>query len=553
MKHRMRQSAASTTQLARDAFLIVFGLFIMVVLYVATERTLRFMIANVADAYLPPSLALGLFLMFIFGVLILTNTAAAYGALFQSQDTELLLGTPVSPWRFYAGKVAEVMLGSSWMPIVFGVPAVVAFGVVYGGGLLYWAVTIAAMLPFFAFATSCGVLLALAFAVIVPPQRSREIVWIVAAFIVLGIGYFVKLLFDNTHELHDLNNILKLLSLMTVPNTRWMPSYWAGQAMGEALVPSGRSVLPYIGLLCSACLLTLSTGYLIIRTRYAWMYSRVKSHKSVRRWNSRGMRDMLLWFGGAIPQSYRALAVKEWKLFFRDVTQLVQLVLLVGICIAYLYHFKILQTVEQATGIAGRWWHNVLVVSNAALGGFVVTAASTRFVFPSISLEGSAFWLLQTSPMSLRAYLIAKFWCWYPALATASVLVLGIGALSIGASPFALVSSTVLGIVMSAGLVGMAIGLGGMFANFTWEHPSQLAASFGSLVYMLASTALILACMGPGIILLLLNDMRWLRHLPDFERYTLYFSSLYLVTYINFAVARWALNAGGASLELRER
>ena len=36
-------------------------------------------------------------------------------------------------------------------------------------------------------------------------------------------------------------------------------------------------------------------------------------------------------------------------------------------------------------------------------------------------------------------------------------------------------------------------------------------------------------------------------------KYTLYFSSLYLITYVNFAVARWALYAGGASLEVRDR
>jgi len=39
-------------------------------------------------------------------------------------------------------------------------------------------------------------------------------------------------------------------------------------------------------------------------------------------------------------------------------------------------------------------------VANLGLGEFVATAVAVRFVYPMVSLEGRAWWLLRTAPVS---------------------------------------------------------------------------------------------------------------------------------------------------------
>jgi hypothetical protein len=106
-----------------------------------------------------------------------------------------------------------------------------------------------------------------------------------------------------------------------------------------------------------------------------------------------------------------------------------------------------------------------------------------------------------------------------------------------------------LGAIMTFGLVGLAMGLGATFANFTWEHPSQLAASFGSLIYMLGSTVLILICLMPGMMMLLLFKLNWLAGLTEIEKATVLFCNCYLLCYINLTITRWSILLGAKSLQ----
>ena len=41
---------------------------------------------------------------------------------------------------------------------------------------------------------------------------------------------------------------------------------------------------------------------------------------------------------------------------------------------------------------------------NLVLAGLVIASVSVRFVFPSISLEGRAFWIAKTTPLADRRY-----------------------------------------------------------------------------------------------------------------------------------------------------
>ena len=53
---------------------------------------------------------------------------------------------------------------------------------------------------------------------------------------------------------------------------------------------------------------------------------------------------------------------------------------------------------------------NAYAFVNLAMAAFVLAAVAVRFVFPSLSAEGAAFWIVRTSPLPMHAVLWTKFW-----------------------------------------------------------------------------------------------------------------------------------------------
>jgi ABC-2 type transport system permease protein len=46
---------------------------------------------------------------------------------------------------------------------------------------------------------------------------------------------------------------------------------------------------------------------------------------------------------------------------------------------------------------------------NVGLAAFVLSAIAARFVFPAVSTEGEAFWIIQAAPVALKTFLWIKF------------------------------------------------------------------------------------------------------------------------------------------------
>ena len=53
---------------------------------------------------------------------------------------------------------------------------------------------------------------------------------------------------------------------------------------------------------------------------------------------------------------------------------------------------------------------NAYAFVNLAMAAFVMSAIAVRFVFPAVSAEGRAFWIVRTAPVSLATFLWSKFW-----------------------------------------------------------------------------------------------------------------------------------------------
>src|SRR5262249_27834829 len=90
------------------------------------------------------------------------------------------------------------------------------------------------------------------------------------------------------------------------------------------------------------------------------------------------------------------------------VVEINQLLLLLGLVLIYLYNFRVLdlQRIPYMSGFV----KNVYGLVNLGMAGFVLATVAVRFVFPAVSAEGAAFWIIRTSPVSLGDFLWSKFW-----------------------------------------------------------------------------------------------------------------------------------------------
>jgi ABC-2 type transport system permease protein len=186
-----------------------------------------------------------------------------------------------------------------------------------------------------------------------------------------------------------------------------------------------------------------------------------------------------------------AFAVKEFKTFFRDQTQWPQLFLIAALIIIYLYNFSVLPLGESR--IRTIVLQNIFSFLNMGLAAYVLTAVAARFVYPAVSCEGAAFWIVRSAPISLRTYLWVKFAVYYLPLLVLTEFLIVSSNLLLQVTPFMMALSVITIFLMVPGVVAMGVGLGAAYPDFLSENPAQSVTSFGGLLFMLFAAAFIAA------------------------------------------------------------
>ena len=126
------------------------------------------------------------------------------------------------------------------------------------------------------------------------------------------------------------------------------------------------------------------------------------------------------------------------------------------------------------------------------MAGFVMATVAVRFVFPGVSAEGAAFWIIRSAPISLRDFLWSKFWIGFvPVLLLSEGLTVAANHL-LGVDPFLKVISAVAIVFMSVALVGLATGLGARYPRFGADNSSQVAGSYGGVAFMVMAVLFVL-------------------------------------------------------------
>jgi len=430
---------------------------------------------------------LGLVLLSFISILVLSNVITALSSFFLAKDLDLLVSAPVDWLRLYLAKLGETLLHSSWMVALMAVPILTAYGVIYRGGLVFLPVAVLTLVPMLALPAVAGSAITLVLVNIFPARRTRDLLSIVALGAAAGVILLFRLIRpEQLARPEGFRNLLDFITVLRTPTSPFLPSEWAAKAI-MGFLRHNFDPLPLL-LLWSTAAAFVTLGGLLHRELFATGYTKAQegAERFVRGTFWRWTVGTLL---RPLPVAKREFVLKDVKLFFRDTTQWSQLILLAVLVVVYLFNIKALPLHRGEP--VGFFYVTLVSFLNLGLSGFVLASIAARFIFPAVSLEGHQMWLLRSSPLDLRALLWSKYWVGTVPLLVLAMLLTGLTDVLLEVSPFMMILSLATIFALTLAIAAMALGFGALYPQFETENAAQIPTSFGGLVYMMATIALL--------------------------------------------------------------
>ena len=359
---------------------------------------------------------LSMMVFFLFVILIFSNLVAAFSSFFLSDDLQLLMKAPLPKNSFFAARFVENSLTASWMTLVFGLAPFIATGVLMNASIAYYGSVALTFMSFFIVPSSIAIVLSLLLCSVFSARRARHVMIFVGGFaLVAFLLLFRGMAPEELLRTEMRGTLIETLSNLRGPSSPWMLTTWTHDLLWSCLGATGiREYENSLILVVLSCGASFFVAAWCFRFLHFYAFSRAQeglaagivhnvdelskkqdlSHKTLNTKMRPGRFTL-----------YEVMWRKDVRTFFRDTAQWSQMLLVVALIAMYVLNFSFIEKVVQGGIISGMTLHFL----NLILSGFVIVAMSARFVYPLISLEGKAFWLIRSSPNSLTTFLRHKW------------------------------------------------------------------------------------------------------------------------------------------------
>jgi len=414
-----------------------------------------------------------------FALLIFSSILTALSKLYLSKDLFLVHATPVPCYKIFTARWIDSMIDSSWMVIIFTLPVLIAYGIIYNSGPLFYFNMLLIITTLSMIASALSSLLVMLMVVVVPASRMKNI------FLFMGILLFIMLYIairllkpELMVDPEIFESVLVYISALETPSSPFLPSTWAFESLKSILSGQTANGLLHTGICVTFAGVVLFILLIAADIFYFKGFSKTQT-ASVRLIYNRSAGAQFRFFSGPVS----AFITKEIKSFFRDQTQWSQLFLIAALVVIYIYNFKVLPL--EKSPIQTIYLQNLFSFLNMGLALFVLTAVTGRFAFPAVSIETNAIWIVASSPLSLKKFLWIKFAVYYTPLLFLSEILIIVTNTLLKVTPFMMVLSVITVFFVVPGIVSLGIGFGAAYPDFSAENPTQTITSFGGLLFML--------------------------------------------------------------------
>lgn len=432
-------------------------------------------------------------LLFFSGLLVFSSLITAFSSFYLAEDLPLLVTSPISVRRLFLARFAETWAQASWMMFVFALPIAAGCGPVLDAPWWFYPLLVALMVPLTLLCAAVGTCGAMLLAWLLPARRTQDFLVVLAllAFLVLYVAFRLA----EPEKFLDpagFDRLLGLIGSLKGSGAPATPADWYVAALfGWLRLGSGPgdfegAALPTV-VLVSGALGSVFVGATLADAIYLRSYSLSQEGRSGEEQSRVGrlfqrlrpVRRARRPFGDR--GQLGTLTRRDTRVFFRTTSQWTQLLLIGALVIVYVFNFKHFRTLMEA----GQIGPTFLFFLNYLLSVFVVTTLAARFLYPAVSLEGRAYWVVQAAPLDPRDLVTAKVrWGLGPLLVVSTALSVGSGFLS-GAGAAGAAAVGVLAALSSWSLAGMAVGMGAADPRFHEDNPARIASSVGGVLFML--------------------------------------------------------------------
>ena len=422
-----------------------------------------------------------LFLTFL-SFLAFSGVVTALSIFFLSEDLRLLLAAPVAARRLFHARFLRTVGQASWMVVVFLAPVLAGIGAGRCAPVTFYVAAVLTLVPFAVIPVALGTGVTLLLVNIFPARRARDILMLMGLIFAASLILLMRFIQpEQLMRVESLPDLTGFFATLQSPITPMLPSFWAGETLFASL-RGGRDLL-HVGALWTTA---LGSTIVLRAANERWHFSGFSRSQEARkaRLTRFHIVDRVV---QRLPLSIvrRHLLVKDLKVFLRDVSQWSQLLLLLALVLIYLYNFRVLDLdrIPYMSGVI----KNVYAFVNLGMAGFVMATIAVRFVFPAVSAEGPAFWIIRAGPVSMSDFLWSKFWTGFvPVFLLTEGLTITANEF-LGIDPFLKVVAAAAIVFMSLALVGLATGLGARYPRFNAENASQVAGSYGGVAFMIVA------------------------------------------------------------------
>jgi ABC-2 type transport system permease protein len=429
-----------------------------------------------------------------FALLIFSAFISALSSFFLARDLSLLMATPADRESVFWARSTQSLISSGWMPVAFLLPVFLAFGYQFKAGLLYYLLLIPTALSVVFIASFFSQTIVILLVNILPARRTKDVLSLLGllSFVALYLG-FRLLRPEQLVNPESFRSVAGYLASLQTPTSPMLPTTWASDLLWPLLGGKASFKIIYLVLMwVMAIMAGIISSY---AAHFLYWQGYNKSQEGAARQRTGGLLNL---FAGVFKfikkPEYRAVAIKDFKIFFRDHTQWSQLFLLGALMIIYLYNFSVLNLKRYP--LQAFFLENTLAFLNVGLVGLVSATLSLRFAFPSISAEGYSYWIIRSSPMAVRDFIKEKLVFWLVPIMFVALVLTYLTNKFLDAAPVMAVAAFVLTLLLTPGLCALGVGLGSRFPRFETENLAQVPTGYGGLIFMVASSLSLLLIIG---------------------------------------------------------
>ena len=429
----------------------------------------------------------------LLAMLLFSAAILLYGSLYASPRSRFLLTLPTRASAVWAHAFREALWFSGWGFILLGSPLLVAHGVVRQAPWTYYLLLLPLLVSFAAIPATVGAILCMLLVAWLPRVRLHALGFGIAA--ALGVIAWLGWSAASAPGGPVLSEawFQQAFARLRVTEQRLSPSFWLSSALVDAAAPLGAGhgrladAVRYLAVLASNAL-ALGLVARALADRFLRLgVSRLLGDAPARRRRLRSwwIDDWITETGTRAGRPLRLLVVKDLRVFRRDVSQWSQAAIFLGLLALYSWNVRVLDYHHAYAAMIG--------FLNLAVVALIFSTFTTRFVFPSISLEGRCFWILGLLPVGRDRIVWSKFLFSFAGGVVPCCALVALSDARLGVAPWIIAIHVACSAALCAGLSGIAVGFGAMWPDLREPSPARLAAGFGGTLCLVTSALVIIA------------------------------------------------------------